>query len=153
MKGLTLWGPPTITRKMDFGVVEISIDIEAGIKIDNNASLNASAGQREDMCKGEDCWFGAIDSRITVTPKATLEAILCEETFWTSRQCQGLTFTPLGVDISFRAQVTYNEASCQEGFKGSVNLGKIEAFSQFQLGVPGSSGYKFTYEIYAGGQF
>lgn len=153
MKGLTLWGPPTITRKMDFTVVEVTIDIEAGIKVDNNASLAASAGQRTDSCRGENCAFGAINSGITITPKATLEAIACTVTAWTDERCAGITFTPLGLDISFKAGVSYNESSCSDGFKGSVSLGKVEAFSQFQLGIPGAAGYKFSYEIYGGGTF
>lgn len=153
MKGLTLWGPPTITKEMDFGIAEISIDIEVGVKIDNDASLAVNAGKREDQCKGQDCWFSGINSALTITPKATLEAILCEETLWTSKHCGGISFTPLAVAVSFEAGVNYNKNTCSDGITGNVTLGKVVASSTFNLGVPGSVGYKFEYEIYGGATF
>ncbi|WP_143084543.1 choice-of-anchor X domain-containing protein [Massilia yuzhufengensis] len=153
MRGLTIWGPPNIHRKMDFKIVEITVDVQVGVKVDNNAVLAASAGQRADACAGDNCFFGAINAGITVTPKATLEAIACEVTLWTDQHCAGITFTPLGFDVNFRSGVSYNESKCTDGFKGSVTLGKIEAFSHFQLGIPGSAGYRFSVEVYAGGIF
>jgi hypothetical protein len=153
LKGLTLWGPPTITREFDFGVAIISVDIEVGVKIDNNAKLTISGGERVDRCKGDDCAFAGVNSGLTIEPKATLEAIGCGETFWTTKLCGGLNVTPLSVEINFQAGINYNKNTCKDGLTGNVTIGQIVAKSTFSIGLPPVASVGFKYEIFPGQQF
>jgi hypothetical protein len=150
IKGLTLWGPPSISKEFDFGIAVAQIDFAAGVVFDSNFSLSAEGGLRKNECKNETCAFGQLSGSATGTLKATVEGIFCIETWWTSKVCGGLTITPASISISVSAALTYNKPECNSGFGGNITIGKVVFKAKFAVGVPGAAELSFEYEILSG---
>tara|TARA_A200000113_G_scaffold70013_2_gene61276 strand:+ start:3582 stop:7085 length:3504 start_codon:yes stop_codon:yes gene_type:complete len=150
---IPIWGPPTISRQVDFGVAIIDIDFEFGVKVKNTIALQISGGQRMNSCKLEDCYYANLDTQFTLTPTMIAEAIVCTETLWTSRACGGVSVTPASLPITFKAGVGVNRSSCNSGITGSIDLAEIKFSASVSLGVPGSSGFVYEKVLYSGGSF
>ncbi|WP_372621464.1 carboxypeptidase regulatory-like domain-containing protein [Alteromonas stellipolaris] len=150
---IPIWGPPTISREVDFGVVIVDIDFEFGIKVKSTIALQISGGQRMNMCKLEDCYYANLDTQFSLSPTAIAEAIVCAETLWTSRSCGGVSVTPASLAITFKAGVGVNRSSCNSGVTGTIDLAEIKFIASASLGVPGSSGFVYEKVLYSGGTF
>jgi Glucodextranase, domain B len=134
---IPVWGTPTISREIDFGIAIVSIDFQLGVIFSTNIRLNAQGGVRRNACQeSENCGFGEINASFDPELKATFEAIACLETLWTTKSCGGITITPASIRANFAARLTYNIPSCSSGLDGGVALGKVVARAEFSLDVP-----------------
>jgi hypothetical protein len=134
---IPVWGTPTISREIDFGIAIVSVDFQVGVVFSTNIRLNAQGGVRQNACEAsENCGFGELNASVDPELKATFEAIACLETLWTTKSCGGITITPASLRANFAARLTYNIPSCSSGLDGSVALGKVVVRAEFQLDVP-----------------
>ena len=147
LKGITIWGPPTISRQFDFTFAIISIDFNVGVKLDSDFSITGTVGKRWDDCVPEECLYGSFGGEVSLTPKVQIEAIACLETFWTSEKCVGVDITPLSFPIKVGGSVGYNSKQACNGLTGEFNLFSIDFKADFKVnGV----GVEFNYPIYGG---
>jgi hypothetical protein len=135
VKGLTIFGPPTITKEFDLGFGIVDVDLEVGAKIDGDFSFSASGGRRQDQCKNKDCFFGEVSGGTTVTAKATASAIVCVETFWTTRSCGSIIITPLSFSSPITVSGSVNKPDCGSPLKGSISFGKLKFKLSFGFGI------------------
>src|SRR5262249_10538494 len=126
VKGLTLYGPPTISKEFDVGFGIIDLDLELGAKVDADFSFSAKGGPRQDLCKEKDCFFGEVKAGTNVTAKITAKAIVCVETFWSSRSCGSIEVTPVSFSAPISLSVTKNIPECDSGTKGHFSFGKLK---------------------------
>ena len=134
---IPVWGTPTISKEIDFGVVIVSIDFQLGVIFTTNIRINGQGGVRRNACSPEgNCFFGEVNGSADPELKATFEAIACVETLWTTERCGGVTITPLAIRANFAARVTYNQPDCQSGLDGDIALGKVVARAEFALDIP-----------------
>ncbi len=149
--GIPLWGPPTITKKMNFGVAEVSVDFEVGARFDTDFRINAQFGRRADSCGGDNCNFGEVNASLDPQVRATVEAIVCTDTIWTRPSCTGLTATPAAIRFNFRVGGRYNRSSCSEGLEFFYTVGRITFRAEFALDIPAASRrVVFEHVIYGG---
>jgi hypothetical protein len=134
---IPVWGTPTISREIDFGIVIVSVDFQVGVIFATNIRLNAQGGLRRNACtESENCGFGEINASVDPELKATFEAIACVETLWTTKSCGGVTITPLAIRANFTARLSYNRGTCSSGLEGGVALGRVQLRAEFSLDVP-----------------
>ena len=145
IKGLTVWGPPTISETLDYGFLEVDIDFEAGVKVDSDFSVTGQAGKRVNECDESECLFGSIAGGATVALKATLDLVACVETFYTDKRCIDIEVTPAEVSASFTGDVSYNKDSCDSGLDGDLDLGVIKFSSKFSVGT---TSLEYNHQIY-----
>jgi hypothetical protein len=148
VKGLTLYGPPTISKEFDVGFGIIDLDLELGAKVDADFTFSAKGGPRQDLCKEKDCLFGEIKGGTNVTAKITAKAIVCVETFWSSRSCGSIEVTPVSFSAPISLSVTKNIPECDSGVKGHFSFGKLKFKLSFGFGItdppkPTSGGAEF----------
>ena len=151
--GITLWGPPTISKQFDFGVVVIDTDLELGVKFSGSISLSAKGGLRKDECKGEQCAYGSVGGSASIGLKATASAIGCIETWFSDKGCAGLTVTPAAISTSISGSVGYNLRDCKSGWDGKFNLGKVVFKAEISPNIPGVGALSYEYEIFGGASF
>jgi hypothetical protein len=135
VKGLTLFGPPTITKEFDLGFGIVDLDFEVGAKVDGDFSFSGSGGRRQDLCKDKDCFFGEVSGGTTVTIKATASAIVCVETFWTSRSCGSIAITPASFSAPITVSGKVNKPECGSPLSGSISFGKLKFALKFGFGI------------------
>lgn len=149
IRGIPLWGPPTFSREMDFGVAVVSVDFEVGVRFDVNFRINGEIGRTFSECDGEDCTFGSLNASLDPQLRVTLDAILCTDTFWTTPNCGGVETTPAAIRMNLRVGATFNRP-CGSGLSAFATLGRIVFRSEFKLGIPGGTRFVFEYEIFPG---
>lgn len=155
VKDLTLYGPPTISRPFDLGFGIVDLDFNVGAKITADFSFSGSGGTRQDLCRDTNCFFGEIMGGTTVTAKATAMAIVCVETYWTSRTCGSIEVTPVSFSAPISVSGTINKPDCGTTLRGTFNFGKLKFKMAFGFGItdppmPTSGsveheGFKITY--------
>jgi hypothetical protein len=150
LKGITVLGPPTITKQFDFGVAVIDVDLEFGVVGDGSVALSAEGGKRSNACEKKECFFGQIGGSVSYGFKATASAISCVETVYTSKVCGGLTVTPAAIVGSITAAVTYNKPECDAGWGGNVTVGKIVFKAELAVDIPGVAKLAYEYELFKG---
>ena len=134
---IPVWGTPTVSREIDFGIVIVSVDFQLGVIFTTNIRINGQGGVRRNACSADgNCIIGEVNGSADPELKATFEAIACVETLWTTKACGGITITPLAIRVNFAARVTYNMPDCQSGLDGGFALGKIVVRAEFALDVP-----------------
>jgi hypothetical protein len=153
LKSFTLWGPPTISKQWDFGVVVLDTDLELGVKFTGSISLNAKGGLRKDECKGEQCAYGSVGGSAGIGLKATASAIGCIETWATDKGCAGLTITPAAINTSISGSVGYNLRDCKSGWDGKFAIGKVVFKAEISPNIPGVGALSYEYEIFGGISF
>ncbi|MEM9557543.1 MAG: carboxypeptidase regulatory-like domain-containing protein [Acidobacteriota bacterium] len=149
IRGIPLWGPPTFSREIDFGLAIISVDFEVGVRFDVNFRINGEIGRSFSECTGEDCSFASFNASLDPQFRVTLDAILCTDTIWTSPSCGGLETSPAAIRFNFRLGATLNRP-CGSGLDGFATLGRVVFRSEFKLGIPGSERFVFEFEIFPG---
>ena len=82
--------------------------------------------------------------------KATASAIVCTESFWTSKDCVGLTITPAELKLTISAGLEWNGEQCNQGIQGVITLGKVTFVSKIDIGLPGVGSLEFSYDIWDG---
>jgi transglutaminase-like putative cysteine protease len=148
LKGITLWGPPTIKIERDFGAITASIDIEVGVKLDSDFSVTGVVGYRESDCIPESCYYGAVKAGASISTKLTMQITGCVESVLTPKSCADIEFTPAQITVGVEGSVGYNSKEACNGWTGDVKLGSIEFSCDFNL--LGIAGLKYTQEIYHG---
>ena len=147
--GVTIWGLPTISYEFDFiGLAKIDIDFEAGVQLAADFSITGKLGKRWEDCVPEDCLYGEITGGATILCGLTCDAIICQDTIWTSPSCVEVAITPAALSVSFTGNVGYNSKdSCSAGLTGGLTLGQVKFISEFKVsGV----GVNYEYVIYSG---
>jgi hypothetical protein len=155
VKGITIWGPPTISfRKfipipLTSHVAEIDVDMQAGIKADGSLAFSAKGGKRQDMCKDKNCDFGEIKGSSTVSVKATAKVILCTDATWSVRRCGDIEVTPASFSFPISVTGSINIPECESGLKGKVSIGSIKFKASFGLGFtnPAPENYQVSGEF------
>ena len=155
VKGITIWGPPTISfRKfipipLTSHVAEIDVDMQAGIKADGSLAFSAKGGKRQDQCKDKNCDFGEIKGSSTVTVKATAKVILCTDATWSVRRCGDIEVTPASFSFPVSVTGSINIPECDSGLKGKVSIGSIKFKASFGLGFtnPAPENYQVSGEF------
>ena len=135
VKGLTIFGPPTISREFDLGFGIVDLDLQVGAKIDGDFSFSGSGGTRSNKCQNKDCFFGEVSGGTTVTAKATASAIICVETFWTTRGCGSIAITPVSFSAPITVSGSINKPDCGSPLKGSLSFGKLKFKLSFGFGI------------------
>jgi hypothetical protein len=138
VKGLTLWGPPTISKMFLVPVplapeVAIWVDLQAGIKADGKLKFNASGGRSQDLCKDKDCTFGEIKGTSTVTLKATAKVEVCIA--WTEPVpgCSSFEVTPVSFVFPVSVSGSINRPECGSPTNGMISIGDIKFKTAFGL--------------------
>jgi hypothetical protein len=137
VKGLTVFGPPTISKSFDAGFADIDIDFEVGVKVDADFTLSGKGGHRTELCKDptKDCFFGEIKGATNVTLKATAKAIVCVEPFWADKSCGSIEITPASLSAPISVTVSKNEPDCDSDTHGNFNFGKLKFKVSFGFGI------------------
>ena len=147
LKGIKIWGPPTISKPFDFNFAIIDIDFNVGVLLDSDFSITGTVGKRWDDCKPEECWYGSFGGDVSLTPKVQIKAIACLETFWTTKICAGVDITPLSFPIKVGGSVGYNSKQACDGPTGEFKLFSINFQAEFKVnGV----GVQYSAPIYSG---
>jgi hypothetical protein len=125
--------PPPFNREFDFGVVIVEVDFEVGVFWDFEADLSGTGGKRYNACDDVDCYYGyvGLGGALGVGPK--FEAIMCTESWWTSRECTGLSIRPLHVSAALRGSMGLNQTSCAEGFSATASILDITVKAEFNV--------------------
>jgi sugar lactone lactonase YvrE len=146
VKGLTVYGPPTISRPFNFGFGSGTIDLQLGVKVDGDFTISGKGGHRQDLCKDKDCFFGEIKGATNVTLKATASAVVCFTGSWpgSSRECGSVEITPLSFSSSLSVTLSKNQPECGSDTHGNVSFGNLKFKISIGFGITdppaGSSG-------------
>ena len=145
VKDLTIFGPPTISKSVDFGFGEISLDIEIGVKFAADITLNGEGGRRQDACNPDNsCFFGQLDASFEPQLKLGGEVIGCLEIF-SSKHCVGG-----GVFGGIKAAVTiggrYNKPDCNAGLQGVFSIGQGTLFVNGEVDLPAKYEFSIQYQ-------
>jgi hypothetical protein len=146
VKGLTLYGPPTISRPYNLGFGSGDFDLQLGVKVDGDFTLSGKGGRRSDLCKDKDCFYGEIKGTVTVVLKATASAVICFKGGWpgAARECGSVEITPVSFSFPISAALSKNQPECGSDTHGSINFGKVKFKISVGFGITdppvGSSG-------------
>ena len=141
LKDLTIFGPPTVTRKYDFTVVEVDIQFNVGAKLTADLSVDGTGGSRWDNCSDESCNYGSFNVNTSLSVDATIQVIACVETWFTSKRCVDIEATPATISISLTGSITSGDKdTCLGGVQGTVNLSNIKYSAIFRV-----SEYEISY--------
>jgi hypothetical protein len=143
--GITIWGPPTISKEFDFGVLIAQVDFQAGVVLEGDFKVGGVVGFRESDCIPESCPYGSVNAGAAIKTKLTLEAIGCVETFWTTKHCADIEITPAEITVGIEGSINYNTKEACNGFTGDVKLLNILFNATFKVG---DVGINYQYQIY-----
>lgn len=135
VKGLTLYGPPTISKEFDLGFAIVDLDLQVGVKVDADITISGSGGKRKEECKNKECIFGEISGGTTVKASAKASAIVCVETFWTSRGCGSVDVTPVSLSSPITVAGSINKPECDTPLHGSISFGSLKFKLSIGFGI------------------
>jgi hypothetical protein len=121
-----LWGPPTIEKEFDWGVVSGTVLFEAGVFINSTISAALQAGYRWNDCKPEECAFGVFKAGIDIVTQARFEAIAFGRAFGYEYELDDISFkitAPLKVGVS--GSLSYNGNDNCNGFSGGLGVDDV----------------------------
>ena len=134
LKDLTIFGPPTISKKYDFTVVEVDIDFNVGAKLSSDLSVGGIGGSRWDNCGGDSCNYGSFSVSVSPSVAVTLEIIACVETWFSSKKCVDIEATPATISVSLSGSITSGDKdTCLGSVSGDVNLSGIQYSATFRV--------------------
>ena len=134
LKDLTIFGPPTISKRYDFTVVEVDIDFNVGAKLTSDLSVGGTGGSRWDECGGNSCNYGSFQVSVSPTVDVTLEVIACVETWFSEKKCVDIEATPASISFSLTGSISSGDKDiCLESVTGNVNLSKIQYSATFRV--------------------
>ena len=148
---LPIWGMPSITKTICFpGLAEIEITFQAGVYLTASIDVTGYAGGRQMQClPSEECFFAGVSPSLNLNLNATCEAIICQDTIWTSPTCHGVQVTPASINASITGNVQYNSETNCDGLSCSITLLPIEFVAEFSVN---SVGGIYRHTISSGGK-
>lgn len=133
LQDLTLFGPPTISKRYDFTVVEVDIDFNVGAKFSSDLSVGGTGGSRWDECGGDSCNYGSFQVSVSPTVDVTLEVIACVETWFSSKRCVDIQATPASISVSLSGNISSGDRNTCQSVTGDVTLSAIQYSATFRV--------------------
>ena len=141
LKGLKIFGPPTVDRRYDFTVVEVEIEFEVGASLNADLSVGGTGGSRWDDCNNEACNYGSFDVNATLGAVATIDILACVETWFTSKKCIDIQATVADVSVGVSGSITSGDKdTCLDSVSGTVDISDVEYSATFRVAE-----YEITY--------
>ena len=144
--GITLWGPPNITREIDLSIIIATIEFDVGIKLDSDFSVSGVAGLRQDECDSESCNYGSVNIGASISTKLTFEIIACFDSIFFEKKCADIVTTPANISVGLTGMVGVNDReNCDRGPYGLARVEDIVWSVEFSVAGQGA---KFDFKIY-----
>lgn len=131
--GVPGWSLPEIEKKFDFGMLEIELIFDLGVFYDFGVSLSGTGGKRNNLCDEADCFYGKLGVRAALGIGAKFEAILCTESFWTTKECTGIVIRPIHASAGLSGSMGWNQNGCTDGFSSSASIGDVTIKAEFNV--------------------
>jgi hypothetical protein len=121
LKDITIWGPPAIRKKFDWGLGEAIVVFNVGVKLEADVNLGMTGGRRWNLCGGETCFYSKVAAELAVTAKATNEAAVTVCFLWCDENGDpdfSINITPAAITVKIEAFAQYNSKEKCDGFSG-----------------------------------
>jgi len=150
IEDLYIWGPLRIDETFDFYFGSVWIDFEAGIKFEADFTAEGTIGKRWDDCSdpAEDCVYATAEVKASPELVAKCQAIICQDTDWTSPSCIEVTVQPASISAQFLGEVSFNSRDvCDNNIHGDIKVGAVVFSASFKIGIYEET---YTYTFYDG---